>query len=74
MKLLKIAFLACCLAACGPIVINPGLGRRANAQNRRQSDADKTMAKLSQLVGGTWVNTDPKFVVENHYEWAFGKR
>ena len=32
------------------------------------------MAKLSQLVGGTWVNSDPKFVVENHFEWAFGKK
>ena len=36
--------------------------------------SEKTMAKLSQLVGGTWINTDPKFVVENRFEWAFGKK
>ncbi len=38
------------------------------------SDADKTMAKLAQLVGGTWINQDPRFVVELRYEWAFGKK
>ena len=38
------------------------------------SDAEKTMAKLAQLVGGTWINQDPKFVVELRYEWAFGKK
>jgi len=32
------------------------------------------MAKLSQLVGGTWVNTDPKFVVEFCYDWAFDNK
>ena len=26
------------------------------------------------LVGGTWVNQDPKFVIEFRYEWAFGKK
>ena len=30
------------------------------------------MTELSRLVGGTWVNSNPKFVVENRYEWAFG--
>jgi uncharacterized protein YndB with AHSA1/START domain len=38
-----------------------------------KADADKTLAKLSQLVGGTWVSVDPQFVVEFRYEWAFGK-
>ena len=32
------------------------------------SNTEKTMAKLSQLVGGTWTNMDPRFVVENHFE------
>jgi len=30
------------------------------------------MAELSRLVRGAWVNHDPKFVVENRYEPAFG--
>jgi uncharacterized protein YndB with AHSA1/START domain len=34
--------------------------------------AEKVMASLSQLIGGTWVNTDPRFVIENRYEWSFG--
>ena len=33
----------------------------------------KTFAKLSQLVGGTWVGEDRRFPVESRYEWAFGK-
>jgi uncharacterized protein YndB with AHSA1/START domain len=37
------------------------------------ADTDKTLARLSQLIGGTWVNVDPKFVVEFRYEWAFGR-
>ena len=32
------------------------------------------MAKLSQLVGGTWVNEDPTFIIEFRYEWAFGNK
>ena len=32
------------------------------------------MAKLANLVGGTWVNTNPKLVVEVRYDWAFGKK
>ena len=30
------------------------------------------MAELSRLVGSTWSNNDPKFLIENRYEWAFG--
>jgi uncharacterized protein YndB with AHSA1/START domain len=33
--------------------------------------ADPTMAELSRLVGGSWSNDDPKFTIENRYEWAF---
>lgn len=33
---------------------------------------DKALAKLAQLVGGTWVGTGPKLAVEFRYEWAFG--
>jgi uncharacterized protein YndB with AHSA1/START domain len=70
-SLLKIMLLSCCLVACSPAVFAAideppakiGVG-----------DVEKTMAKLSQLVGGTWINTDPKFVVENRYEWALGKK
>ena len=32
---------------------------------------DPLLVKLSPLVGGVWVNDDPKFVVENRFTWAF---
>src|SRR5262249_53671448 len=38
------------------------------------TDAQTTLDKLSQLVGGTWVNENPKFVVEFRYDWAFDKK
>ena len=41
-------------------------GRAAEAM------ADPTMTELSRLVGGSWSNDDPKFTIENRYEWAFG--
>jgi uncharacterized protein YndB with AHSA1/START domain len=37
-------------------------------------DGEKTLTKLAQLIGGTWVSEDPKFVVEFRYEWAFGRK
>ena len=72
MKMLKLAFLAWCVVGCGHVVAS----RAADEPVAKTGTegADKTMAKLSQLVGGTWVNTDPKFVVELRYEWAFGKK
>ncbi len=44
------------------------------ASKSRAGDAmaDPTMAELSRLVGGSWSNDDPKFTIENRYEWAFG--
>lgn len=38
------------------------------------TDAEKTLAELGRLVGGTWASTDPKVVVEFRYEWAFHKK
>jgi uncharacterized protein YndB with AHSA1/START domain len=32
---------------------------------------DPVLAKLAPLVGGVWINDDPKFVVENRFTWAF---
>jgi uncharacterized protein YndB with AHSA1/START domain len=56
-------------------VVTSALALPAAAGEERapNADADKTMTKLSRLVGGTWVSVDPKFVVEFRYEWAFGK-
>ena len=69
MKSYKLVFLICCLTTCGAI---PRLmGQEKIAAEMSLSAADKTMAKLSQLIGGTWVNANPKFVVEFRYEWAF---
>jgi uncharacterized protein YndB with AHSA1/START domain len=72
MKMLKFAILASCVVGCGLAVSS----RAADEPLARTGteDADRTMARLSQLVGGTWVNTEPKFVVELRYEWAFGKK
>jgi uncharacterized protein YndB with AHSA1/START domain len=71
-KLLKITLLACSLAVCGP-TFSTSSADEPTAKGSA-SDVEKTMAKLAQLVGGTWTNLDPKFVVENHFEWAFGKK
>ena len=72
MKPLKITLLACCLAVCGPTSST----RAADEPTTKNSEGEveRTMAKLAGLVGGTWVNSDPKFVVENHFEWAFGNK
>lgn len=34
---------------------------------------DKTLATLSNLIGGVWTNDDPKFKIEFRYDWVFGK-
>lgn len=68
MRILKRMVLAVFVVTCGV-----GLPATAEEDPGVKADADKTLAKLSQLVGGTWVSVDPKFVVEFRYEWAFGK-
>jgi uncharacterized protein YndB with AHSA1/START domain len=61
-----------CLTGC---LILSGLTVSAMAGDKSDtSDRDKTFAKLSQLVGGTWTSENPKFVVEFRYEWAFDQR
>ena len=72
MKILERAFLTGCLLACG--LTAPSLTADDAAAKTAASDAEKTLSKLSQLVGGTWVNEDPKFVVEFGYDWAFDKK
>ena len=73
MKLLK--FMICSLLFGGRRLVLYRAGLPTSRLSKPDArDAEKTMAKLSQLVGGTWINTDPKFVVENRYEWAFGKK
>ena len=72
MKSLKFMILGGCLAMVAYTV--PSWSASQPAVENSGSNIEKTMAKLSQLIGGTWINTDPKFVVENHYEWAFGKK
>ena len=71
MKMLKLRFLPGVWSGWS-LLSHPGLPTSRSL--KPAEDTDKTMAKLSQLVGGTWVNTDPKFVVELRYEWAFGKK
>jgi hypothetical protein len=35
---------------------------------------DPTLAKLAAMIGGTWTNDNPKFLVEFKYDWAFNKK
>ena len=72
MKILKLAFLAWWLVGCGHVVTARASDEPVTKTGTEGTD--KTMAKLSQLIGGTWVNTDPKFVFELRYEWAFGNK
>jgi uncharacterized protein YndB with AHSA1/START domain len=65
-------FLIWCLAALAPAP--PSSGQEKSAGGAVSSSADETMAKLSQMIGGTWVNSNPKFVVEFRYDWAFDKK
>jgi uncharacterized protein YndB with AHSA1/START domain len=60
------------LTVCGAPSLASGQDRSAGETT--SSSADKTLAKLSQLIGGTWVNSNPKFVVEFRYDWAFDKQ
>jgi uncharacterized protein YndB with AHSA1/START domain len=72
MKVFNLAFLGWCLTACSPVADARAADEPVGKSGTE--DLEKTMAKLSRLVGGTWVNTEPKFVVELRYEWAFGKK
>jgi uncharacterized protein YndB with AHSA1/START domain len=39
-----------------------------------KTDGERVLARLSQLVGGTWINSNPDFKVELRYEWAFHRK
>ncbi len=73
MKILRFLSLTAVMIACG--AVSPArAGEDAVAKaDAGMAEADKTFAKLSQLVGGTWVGEDKRFPVESRYEWAFGK-
>jgi uncharacterized protein YndB with AHSA1/START domain len=71
-KIRSIKLLICCVVAHG-LVVSLALGDDS-ATKSGMAEPAKTLAKLSRLVGGTWVNQDPKFVVESRYEWAFGNK
>jgi uncharacterized protein YndB with AHSA1/START domain len=71
-KKLDLAVLASCVAFCGPLSSFSSADQPATKTT--PADVQATLAKLSQLVGGTWVNENPKFVVEFTYEWAFSKK
>jgi uncharacterized protein YndB with AHSA1/START domain len=75
MKLLQLSPVAACLAFCCATLPLPSRADEGPAaqSGSGSADADRTLSKLSQLVGGTWLNAEPGFVVEFRYEWAFGK-
>jgi hypothetical protein len=37
------------------------------------AEANPTLARLSQFIGGTWVNENPDFKIEFRYQWVFNK-
>jgi hypothetical protein len=68
---------------CSPVFIlglvagslSPALPAGQEPTTRPQKEAvrtDPVMVELARLVGGTWSNHNPRFLIENHYEWAFG--
>ena len=69
-----LTFLLTALIAAAVVVApGPAVGDEpAPSSPATKTPSDPAMAELSRLVGGTWVNSNPKFVVENRYEWAFG--
>src|ERR1700686_1145016 len=58
------------LAVCGGAAPTADAADKA-VPEARKAPLDKTLAKLSGMIGGVWVNNDPKFKVEFRYEWAF---
>jgi uncharacterized protein YndB with AHSA1/START domain len=56
------------LVACAASTL--ALGADTPAANGKKT-LDPVLAKLAPLVGGVWVNDNPKFVVENRFTWAF---
>lgn len=47
----------------------------ASAQDKALAprEKNKTLAKMAEFVGGTWVNDNPDFKIEIRYEWVFNK-
>jgi hypothetical protein len=64
-RIFKLGCPAVCLIVSGSLV-SAMAGDKSDTPDR-----DKTLAKLSQLVGGIWTSENPKFVIEFRYEWAF---
>ena len=76
MKISKVTVLTVCVVLCRPLTSFSSADDPATKTTAADTAADieATLGKLSQLVGGTWVNEDPKMVVEFRYEWAFGNK
>jgi uncharacterized protein YndB with AHSA1/START domain len=60
-----------CLIAC----TSTPLARAADTPAPKvKPSLDPVLVKLSDLVGGVWVNDDSKFKVENRFTWAFDNK
>jgi uncharacterized protein YndB with AHSA1/START domain len=64
----KLSHLFAWLAMCGLVPLSSAKDKTAPA-----AKIDPTLAKLSEMIGGTWTNDNPKFKVEFRYEWTFNK-
>jgi uncharacterized protein YndB with AHSA1/START domain len=67
-----LAFLLTALVAAGGALMLVDGKAPAPSSTVKKTERDPAMAELSRLVGGIWVNDNPKFVIENRYEWGFG--
>ena len=54
---------------CLAILADPS----AAAEKSASAPSDPTIAKLSQFIGGVWVNDNPNFKIEIRYQWVFNK-
>jgi len=69
MRILTLVLLSGCLNLSGPVALAMVTD---DADTKTDAPAsEQTLAKLSRLLGGTWINENPKFVVEFRYEWSF---
>jgi uncharacterized protein YndB with AHSA1/START domain len=59
--------------ACAPIGPSHAADDAEKKPDAALKEAEKTLARLSNLVGGTWVGGDEKFGVDFRYEWAFDR-
>jgi uncharacterized protein YndB with AHSA1/START domain len=73
LRLLSVISMVVASGAGWPARAGEGAADPSKEAQTGMAEAEKTFAKLAQLVGGTWVGEDKRFPVESRYEWAFNE-